>query len=209
MDHNVNGNRKQPKLELVPVRSLDSIIPAPENDDIYGAISWDDPEISELARSIKEHGVREPLLISRDGYLISGHRRRIASYVAGLEEVPVQINPISRKENPREFVKLLVEMNSQRIKSTSSLFHESLIKIDPKSAHKKIVNERKEKDLERSAHDLSAIKPKHNDQDSYKKLTNLLTRARLESLVSWEAIDDETRPVMEHRAFWNMAEFFR
>ncbi len=62
----------------VPVRSIDSIIPAPENDEIYRAIAWDDPEILALARSIKERGVEEPILVSRDGYIISGHRRRIA-----------------------------------------------------------------------------------------------------------------------------------
>jgi hypothetical protein len=258
---------KQVKLDHVPVRPLDSIKPAPENDAIYGPISWDDPEISELARSIKGHGLQDPLIISSDGYIISGHRRRIASYLAGLDEVPVQIYPISRQTNPKEFLKLLVGMNSQRIKNASTLFHESLVKIDPKSAHQKIINERKEKDQERSINDLSAIEPNHNgtrcvisraskpflaavlqileeqreywplsdrqihyrllgpdaplthaakpdskyvnDAKSYKKLTNLLTRARIEGSISWEAIDDGTRPVMEHRAFWNMAEFFR
>ena len=105
-----------------------------------------DPEILELARSIKEHGLQDPPIISSDGYIISGHRRRIASYLAGLTEVPVQIYPISRQANPKEFVKVLVGMNSQRIKDASTLFHESLVKIDPKSAHQKIINERKEKD---------------------------------------------------------------
>ena len=40
------------------------MIPAPENDDIYNKIAWTDPEIHELVRSIKEHGIQEPLLIS-------------------------------------------------------------------------------------------------------------------------------------------------
>jgi hypothetical protein len=39
---------KEPQLELkldhVRVWPLDSIKPAPENDDVYNAISWDDPE---------------------------------------------------------------------------------------------------------------------------------------------------------------------
>jgi ParB-like chromosome segregation protein Spo0J len=52
---------------LVRVRRLDSISPAPENDDIYHAISLEDPEILELARSIKEHGLQEPLLIALSG----------------------------------------------------------------------------------------------------------------------------------------------
>jgi hypothetical protein len=77
----------------------------------------------------------EPILISKDGYIISGHRRRVAAALAGLTRVPVRIYPISRAKEPGRFVKLLVAMNSQRIKSTSDLLHETLVKIDPKEAH--------------------------------------------------------------------------
>ena len=93
------SNDQQPELDHVQVRSLDSIKPAPENDDVYNAIAWDDPEISELARSIKERGLLDPILISSDGYIISGHRRRIASYLAKLELVQVRVHPVSRTEN--------------------------------------------------------------------------------------------------------------
>jgi hypothetical protein len=261
------GNISQPELDLVQVRSLDSIIPAPENDNVYNAIAFDDPQIIDLARSIKEHGVQEPLLISRDGFIISGHRRRVASYLAGLEKVPVRIHSVSRAESREEFIKLLVDMNSQRIKSTSVLFHESLIKIDPQNAHQKIVSERKEKDDERTSNSLTAIDPDHdgsrceisrakhpfldavlrildahrdywplsdrqihyrllgpdaplthaskpaskylNDKTSYRKLTDLLSRGRINGLIPWDAIEDVTRPVNVHRAFWNTAEFFR
>ena len=48
-------------------------------------------------------------------------------------------------------------MNSQRIKSPSVLVRESLIRIDPKIAHQKIVNDRKAKELGRSLNGLSAI----------------------------------------------------
>jgi hypothetical protein len=74
----------EPKLDLVRVFELGQIFPSPENDEIYGAISQDDPEIIELARSIKAHGVQDPLIISRDGFIISGHRRWIAARLAGL-----------------------------------------------------------------------------------------------------------------------------
>jgi len=70
------------KYEHGQVRPLDSIFPAPENDAVYSAISWSDPLMHELARSIKEHGVKEPILISKDGYIISGHRRQIAAMIA-------------------------------------------------------------------------------------------------------------------------------
>ena len=79
------------------VWSLARISPAPENDDIYKPIALDSPDISDLARSIKEHGVQEPLLVSTDGYVISGHRRRVAAILAGLTEVPVRVYPVSRE----------------------------------------------------------------------------------------------------------------
>ena len=260
-------NGRQPELELVQVWSLGSITPAPEKDDLYKAIAWDDPEIVELARSIKELGVQEPLLISRNGYIISGHRRRIAALLAKLVEVPVRVHPVSRAENPKAFLKLLVEMNSQRIKSANEMLHESLIKVDPKRAYEQIVNDRKEKAAEQSCNSLAEIAPSHagrrceisdakrpfldavlsvlreqreywplsdrqihyrllgedaplthaskpdsryvNDKASYRKLTDLLARARIDGVVPWEAIEDVTRPVDLHTAFRNPGQFFR
>jgi hypothetical protein len=112
-----------------------------------------------LAKSIREHGLQEPILVSRDGFIISGHRRRMAAILAELELVQVRVHPISRAENPDAFIKLLVAMNSQRIKSTSELLHESSVKIDPKVAHEQIVNERKEKQNQRNTDNLSVIDP--------------------------------------------------
>jgi ParB-like nuclease domain len=104
--------------DLIKKIAIWSIKPAPENDDVYGVISQTDPEVVQLALSIKEHGLQEPILVSSDNYIISGHRRRIACGLAGLDHVEVRVHPISRKDNKDAFVKLLVEMNSQRIKST-------------------------------------------------------------------------------------------
>jgi hypothetical protein len=261
-----NGQR-QSELDLVRVLPLKEIKPAPENDDTYNAIAWDDPEIHDLARSIKEHGLQQPILISRDGFIISGHRRRIAAYIAGLELVQVRVHPVSRTAHRDAFIKLLVEMNSQRIKSTSVLLHESLVKIDPKKAHEQIANDRKEKDDARSLNSLTVIDPVDdgrrceiskakkpfldailrvleeqreywplsdrqihyrllgpgaplthaskpdsryiNNKASYRSLTDLLSRGRINELIPWDAIEDVTRPTDLHSAFWNTAAFFR
>jgi hypothetical protein len=100
----------------------------------------------------------EPILISKDGFIISGHRRRVAAALAGLSQVPVKVHPIFRAKDPQGFIRLLVAMNSQRIKSTSDLLHETIVKIDPKDAHKQIVNQRLQKDAS-SGLGLSAIDP--------------------------------------------------
>jgi hypothetical protein len=152
-----------PFFKLIPdivVRPINSIRPAPENDVVYNAISRDDPGIRELARSIKARGVQEPLTISSDGFIISGHRRRIAAQMAGLTRVPVRIHTISRATNHDEFLKLLVEMNSQRVKTTADVLHETIIKTDPGVAFASIVAGRERKERERrNGNNLSEINP--------------------------------------------------
>jgi hypothetical protein len=48
-----------------------------------------------------------------------------------------------------------------------------------------------------------------NDKASYRKLTDLLTRARIDGLIPWQAIEDVTRPVDLYAAFNSPAQFFR
>ena len=118
---------------LVPLRD---IWPAPENDEIYRSISVDD--VRDLIADIRVHGMLEPLLVSSDGYLISGHRRRLAAHLAGLTKVPVKVHPVSREKSPKEFLRLLVEANTQRIKGADTLLAEAVIKVDPVAAHEQI-----------------------------------------------------------------------
>jgi hypothetical protein len=181
--------------KLVRVRVLDSIKPAPENDDIYNAIAFDDPAVRELAKSIKSNGLLDPILISRDSYIISGHRRRVACQVAGLKEVPVRVlENVSRAHTPQKFLRLLVEANTQRVKSTSVHLRESLIKIDPKTAHQQIVNDRKEKDDERSWTSLSAIDP---DNDGRRCEISKAKRPFLGAVL---------KIINDHREYWPLSD---
>jgi ParB family chromosome partitioning protein len=71
--------------------------------------------LAELASSIKEHGIIQPLLVSRDesgsGYiLIAGERRWQASQLAGLTEVPV----IVRQTSDQQKLELALIENIQR-----------------------------------------------------------------------------------------------
>jgi hypothetical protein len=141
------------------VRALSQIRPSPENDSIYAPIALDDPQIIELAKSIHKIGIQEPIMISQDDFIISGHRRYVAAQLAGLLWVPVKLAPISRAESPKEFLELLVAMNSQRVKTTGDHLREALAKLEPKDAHQQIVNERLQKDRERRNGDLTVIQP--------------------------------------------------
>lgn len=77
-------------------------------------LKFNDDELNELAASIKEHGVIQPLIVTpnHDGtfILIAGERRLQASIRAGLQTVPV----ISRQANNQELLELALIENVQR-----------------------------------------------------------------------------------------------
>lgn len=61
-------------------------------------IAFNDADLEELARSIKEQGVIQPLILrpGEDGYeLVAGERRLRAAKKAGLDQVPCIIKPLS------------------------------------------------------------------------------------------------------------------
>ena len=136
------GKRTPPKEETGHVRFLpiEQIIPAPENDQLYRPVLRDDPEIQELAASIRKHGVKEPLVVSRDNFIISGHRRRMAALVAGIKEVPVRVEDVYH-DDP-EFLVLLREHNRQRVKSAEEVIRELVVTANPDERIKPLVQYR-------------------------------------------------------------------
>src|SRR5262249_56515664 len=96
-----------------------------------------DPEIQALARSIARHGLREPIVVTRDGYILSGHRRHAACRLAGLREVDCRVEDITR-DDP-EFETMLVEYNRQRVKSLDEVVREPGITCHPESAYRSLV----------------------------------------------------------------------
>lgn len=74
------------KIETVKITDLK---PHPKNPRIH-------PEsgIEKLVKSIKEFGWTNPILASRDKYILAGHARLKAAQRAGLKEVPVIFLPL-------------------------------------------------------------------------------------------------------------------
>ena len=125
----------QSKVVLVP---LSEIRPAPENDQLYRPISQDDPEIDELARSIERHGLREPIVVTADYWILSGHRRHAACCRLGLECVAVRVESIRRSDDIDGFVVLLREYNRQRDKSLDEKLREELVSVDTDEAYRRL-----------------------------------------------------------------------
>lgn len=94
---------------------INDLKPHPEHSQIYST----DDQLSELTESIKTHGVMEPILVTDENIIISGHRRIQAAIEAGLTRVPIE------RINPDDQVLAMIESNQFRKKTPMMLFNES------------------------------------------------------------------------------------
>lgn len=90
----------------------------------------DEEGIKELAQSIKEHGVFQPIIVKKSikGYdIIAGERRVRASQQAGLEKIPAIVRSFSNNE----MMEIALLENLQR---------ENLTPIEEAEAYRKMIN---------------------------------------------------------------------
>jgi hypothetical protein len=108
---------------------------------VYRPVSTNDPDVRALAQSIEEYGLKEPLVVTLDRFIISGHRRHAACRRLGWETVPCRVEPI-RHDDPK-FLAMLVEHNRQRVKSLDEVVREKVITTDPADAYTALIKHRK------------------------------------------------------------------
>ena len=92
--------------------------------------SFDEEKINQLADSIKEHGIIQPLVLKKEDNLytiVAGERRWRASKLLGLDEVPAIIMDLSEKD----ILEVSLIENIQR---------EDLNPIEEASAYKELIN---------------------------------------------------------------------
>jgi hypothetical protein len=124
----------------VVMMHLEALMPAHQNNEVYRPVSRDDPDLQALADSIRQHGLKEPLVITRDGVILSGHRRRVACLLAGLSEVPCRVEPVFSTDP--EFVQLLCEYNRQRVKSFDEVLREGIVASNPEESYRQVMQHR-------------------------------------------------------------------
>jgi ParB family chromosome partitioning protein len=93
--------------------------------------TFEQVELSELANSIREHGLIQPLIVTRtaSGYtLVAGERRWRAAQLAELDAVPV----IIKEATPQEMLELALIENIQR---------EDLNAIEEAQAYRQLIDE--------------------------------------------------------------------
>ena len=93
--------------------------------------NFDREKIEALAESIKEHGIIQPLIVTKENdlyYIIAGERRCRAARVAGIKKVPV----IEREASTKEVVELALIENIQR---------EDLNPVEEAEAYNKLIKD--------------------------------------------------------------------
>lgn len=88
---------------------VEKIVPNPHQPRLH----FDEAKLEELAQSIKEHGILQPLIVSREGdryELIAGERRFQAAKRIGLSKVPVIVRSVTEQEK----LELAIIENIQR-----------------------------------------------------------------------------------------------
>lgn len=109
---------------LVIMKAVAQLRPHDENAKIYG----DKESVDDLCKSISRNktGILEALLITKDGRVISGHRRYRAALKLGLTEVPVRI---FESEDEIEILNALLEHNRHRVKSKVQIANEASLRL--------------------------------------------------------------------------------
>jgi len=133
------------ELGRVRILPLSTIRPSPENAKLYRPILPEDPATQALTDSIRKNGIKEPLVITEDMYILSGHRRHVAAGLAGLTVVPCRIEPIWRDGDPDGFTELLATYNVQRVKTIEEQVREEIVFADPEVAYQSLIEHRAEK----------------------------------------------------------------
>jgi hypothetical protein len=111
------------------------------NDKLYRPLADTDPDIVAFAESIRRHGLLEPIVITRDGFILSGHRRHRACRLAGLRTIPCRVADITSTDP--EFLARLCECNRQRVKSLDEVAREQILAANPEEEHRALLEHRR------------------------------------------------------------------
>lgn len=109
MDDQGRAENRLPKIYDIPISEIDDFPDHP----FYVR---NDEDMDQLVASVKERGIITPVMLRRkeDGRyeMVSGHRRKKACELAGLETIKAEIRDLTRDEA----IMLMVESNLQRSK---------------------------------------------------------------------------------------------
>jgi len=136
--------------------SVTELEPHPKNTEIYG----DTDELEQtFVESIQEKGVLEPLVITEEKQVISGHRRLKAAREVGIDNVPVRVSGFDSGLAERE---ALIEFNRQRDKTPGQIVNEfeEMLEVEKEKAKER---QGERTDLENGGEPLGKVSEKSDD----------------------------------------------
>jgi hypothetical protein len=136
---NAKNSRSARRRKVTPDRftvglhrvHVDKLIPSPENRLLYRPRTSADADRRRLVKSIRDKkGVQTPLLVSRDGFIVSGHERHCSAPEAGYPIVPIIVLDLRRCDCSRdEWLAILREHNTGRQKTLNELICEKMVDV--------------------------------------------------------------------------------
>jgi hypothetical protein len=136
-----------PKSGHVRILEIGCLKPSPENDSLYRPIDMESPDMQALVQSIRQHGLKEPLVATTDGWILSGHRRHAAAKAIGLKGVPCRFEQFRRTDDPERFLVLLREYNRQREKTLAEKLREEVVSVNPDDAYQALIAYREQQSV--------------------------------------------------------------
>jgi hypothetical protein len=166
---------------------------ARENDHIYDSFGIANADDAALTISIREKGIQEPLTLSKDYVLLSGHRRLSAAKHLGMKTVPTRLmsEVVFDDLSKQDRLETLRLHNRQREKSPGERIRERLVDIEPAMAHTTLLLRRVK------------ASPMHGSSTINVELGNVKTRARITTLQFLAAVKNV---VNENRLYWPLTD---
>ena len=94
---------------------ISQITPNPIHDEIYS-----NNDIEDLVESMEKYGLLEPIILTPEKMIISGHRRYLAAKFLGWEEIEVIVREVDQEH--MEYT--IISSNQHRKKKSSELMNE-------------------------------------------------------------------------------------
>ena len=178
-----------PKKQDLSHLSVAIIRTAPENDLIYDRFGIANADDRALTISIRDSGVQEPLVVSADLFLLSGHRRLAAARYLGMKSVPVRLvkDLVFQDLDTQTKLETLRRFNQQREKSPGERIREKLLEIDPKEAHQELKRRRLDASKMQGANDANV------------RMGAVKTRA---AITTMQFLAKAQAVIMENKEYW-------
>lgn len=178
--------------------SIRSIRPSTENSKLYRKVRVTNPDIIEMSESIQEHGLLEPLRVTKDYFIISGHRRYAALKLAGFKKVQCKIANYKKDDDHDRFMLELKEANRQRVKTIDEQLREELVSNSPEETYHRLIEDRVNRqdrdDVE--VLDLGAVKTRHKFSKAKMPMVDAIKRIVNEMRAYW--------PLSDRRIHYNL-----